>query len=265
MRSDKKKITPDMAAFMRELIKEVLTEMQLNELEDKEIRFWALHADIFSALRKFPHRYTELAKRLTGDRRAALDFFWNKYFKDGVPVMEDQSNVDFTRLEQILDDMFEDLDIDINFSRHFKERVIERGLTEEDIIELMSKIHDQYGDEVADLYRDENRVFTHLRRLVDIAAVNNGYGDDYLKDLVLKTAYKRNSPKEPEFRTNASAPKLKVSEGDSIHDPVRPGILKNQIKGKVTCTKAKALKAKQKDKSNNTAKAAQRFLNYHCK
>lgn len=174
-------------------------------------------------------------------------------------------NVDFTALEKVLDDMFEDLDIDINFTTHFKERVIERGLTEEDIIELMSKIHDQYGDEVADLYRDENRVFTHLKRLVDIAAVNTGYGEDYLKDLVLKTAFKRNSPNEPEFRTNASAPKLKVAEGDSIHEPVRPGILKNQIKGKVTCSKASALKAKQKDKSNNTAKAAQRFLNYHCK
>lgn len=50
---------------------------------------------------------------------------------------------------------------------------------------------------------------------------------------------------------------------ESIHDPVRPGILKRQIKGKITCTKARALKAAQKNKANNTAKAAQRFLNYH--
>jgi hypothetical protein len=50
---------------------------------------------------------------------------------------------------------------------------------------------------------------------------------------------------------------------ENIHDPIRPGILKNQIKGKVTCSKAKALKAKQKNKGNNTAKAAQRFINYH--
>jgi hypothetical protein len=50
----------------------------------------------------------------------------------------------------------------------------------------------------------------------------------------------------------------------NIHDPVRPGILKRQIKGKMTCTKARALKSKQKNKGNNTAKAAQRFLNYHC-
>ena len=120
--------------------------------------------------------------------------------------------IDFKALEKVLDEMFDDLDIDINFTKHFKERVIERGLTEEDIIELMKKIHQQHGEEVSDLATDENRVFTHLRRLVDVAAVNAGYGDDYLKDLVLKTAYKRNDKSEPEFRTNASAPKLTVTE-----------------------------------------------------
>lgn len=52
----------------------------------------------------------------------------------------------------------------------------------------------------------------------------------------------------------------------SIDEPVRPGILKRQIKGKITCAKARALKSKQKNKGNNTAKAAQRFCNYrHCK
>ncbi len=124
-------------------------------------------------------------------------------------------SVNFVSLEKTLDDMFEDLGIDINFTKHFKERVISRGLTEEDIIELMEKIYDTHGDEVADLDKDENRVFTHIRRLIDIAAVNVGYGEDYLKDLVLKTAYKRNSSREPEFKTNNTSPKLKVNENAS--------------------------------------------------
>lgn len=55
-----------------------------------------------------------------------------------------------------------------------------------------------------------------------------------------------------------------ILEERSIHDPVRPGILKRQIKGKVTCAKARALKSKQKNKGNNTAKASQRYLNYNC-
>jgi hypothetical protein len=50
----------------------------------------------------------------------------------------------------------------------------------------------------------------------------------------------------------------------NIHDAVRPGILKRQVKGKMTCSKARLLKSKQKNKGNNTAKAAQRYLNYHC-
>lgn len=130
--------------------------------------------------------------------------------------------VDFKRLEKVLDDMFEDLDLDINFTRHFKERVIERGLTEDDIIELMEKIHDNYPDEVADLEKGENRVFSHIRNLTDIAAVSGGYSsEDYMKDLILKTAYKRNSEREPEFRTNASSPKLKVVEA-SGGTPITP-------------------------------------------
>lgn len=55
-----------------------------------------------------------------------------------------------------------------------------------------------------------------------------------------------------------------VTEKKNIHSPVRPGILKRQVKGKMTCSKARALKAKQKNKGNNTAKASQRYLNYHC-
>jgi hypothetical protein len=55
-----------------------------------------------------------------------------------------------------------------------------------------------------------------------------------------------------------------INEKKSIHNPVRPGILKRQVKGKMTCSKARAIKSKQKNKGNNTAKAAQRFLNYHC-
>lgn len=51
---------------------------------------------------------------------------------------------------------------------------------------------------------------------------------------------------------------------NNIHDAVRPGILKRQTSGKLTCTKARALKSKQSNKGNNTAKAAQRYINYHC-
>lgn len=68
---------------------------------------------------------------------------------------------------------------------------------------------------------------------------------------------------DPKYRKQMKKQAAKISK-EGIHDPVRPGILKRQTTGKLTCTKARALKAKQKNKGNNTAKAAQRYLNYHC-
>lgn len=52
-------------------------------------------------------------------------------------------------------------------------------------------------------------------------------------------------------------------EDGEDHEPRNPGILKRRIKGKITCSKARALKGSMKDKGSDTAKAAQRFLNYH--
>ena len=135
-----------------------------------------------------------------------------------VPKEGMEENVNFNSLERALDEMFDDLDIDINFTKHFKERVIERGLTEEDIIELMEKIHDRYGDEVADMPKDSNRVFSHITRLVDVASTMGTYGHDGLRDLYLKTAYKRKNRNEPEFRTNYTSPKLKVAENKKSFD-----------------------------------------------
>ena len=178
--------------------------------------------------------------------------------------------VNFNALEKVLDEMFDDLDIDINFTKHFKERVLERGLEEEDVIELMSKIHDKYGDEVADMPKDSNRVFTHLTRLVDISSAMGSYGYDGLRDLYLTTAYKRKDKNEPEFRTNRTSPKLKVAEsykGKRTKDGA-PGTLKAKISklygGDVTIAKAKKLK-NRRNATAHDKRQANWFINFHSK
>jgi len=204
------------------------------------------------------------AKHKRGEKPARKG---SKAFKAAVKAGKEilamkESTVDFNSLERELDDMFSKYDVDISFTKHFKERVLERGLTEEDIIELVHKIVDSYGEKVADLPKDQNVVFSDLARLVDIAAVSGGFGADYLKDIIFKTAYKRLDPSEPKFRTNTTAPVLAVKEG--IDDPVQPGILKDRL-GKLTCTKVRTAHSALEDKGTHYGKALQRYLNYHCK
>lgn len=123
-----------------------------------------------------------------------------------------EEQINFIKLEKELDDVLEPLGLDAAFTKHFKERCVERNLSEDDVVELVGKVVQKYSDDIADLNKGDNRVFTDVRKLVDLATVAGSYNDDYLKDLIFKTAYKRKSPNEPEFRTNSSSPKLKVTE-----------------------------------------------------
>jgi hypothetical protein len=118
--------------------------------------------------------------------------------------------VNFEELEAELDKLFISLDIDVEFTKHFKERVIERGLSEEDIMELMRKVYDRHGDEIDGLKGGESRVFTDLTNLVDIVGSMSGYGEDYLRDLNLLTAYK--SVKDERLKPYRGSPRLTVKE-----------------------------------------------------
>ena len=56
---------------------------------------------------------------------------------------------------------------------------------------------------------------------------------------------------------------LEVLYEKSVHDPVKPGILKQRL-GKLSCSKVRTAKGKLKDKGTHYAKALQRYLNYYC-
>ena len=61
----------------------------LQELEDYEIKYWALHADIYSALKKNPDEvYNTLKNKLTGERLKALGYFYNEYFTQPASLQE---------------------------------------------------------------------------------------------------------------------------------------------------------------------------------
>ncbi len=78
---------------------------------------------------------------------------------------------------------------------------------------------------------------------------------------IAKIIAKQHLAEDPKYYT-----KLEKTheEAEEDHKPRHPGILKRQIKGKITCSKARGLKSRTKNKGSLTAKAAQRFLNYHC-
>ena len=59
-------------------------KIKLNELEDNEIKFFAMHADILKQLNtpNFKAKFIELQQELEGERLEALEYFWDEYLSN---------------------------------------------------------------------------------------------------------------------------------------------------------------------------------------
>ena len=77
-----------MNLLVKELIQPLLN-FNLNELEDYEMKYWAIYADIFDTLKKDPDKiYNILKNKLTGEHLKALEYFYNEYFLRPEKLME---------------------------------------------------------------------------------------------------------------------------------------------------------------------------------
>ncbi len=85
-----------------------------------------------------------------------------------------------------------------------------------------------------------------------------------------KSSHKNSKAYKAAKKAGTSLKKSKMKEivldvlyEKSVHDPVKPGILKKRL-GTLSCSKVRSAKSKLKNKGTHYAKALQRYLNYHC-
>ena len=48
----------------------------ISEIKDDEVRYWAMHADLFDLLKKVPDRYSELSAKLVREKKSFRLFLW---------------------------------------------------------------------------------------------------------------------------------------------------------------------------------------------
>ena len=84
-----KTILPTIEPFRYKEEEEDIPEQQvksnINELQPSEIKYWAVHSDVFDALKKdsdYERVYNYLKNKLTGEKLEALEYFYNEYFLD---------------------------------------------------------------------------------------------------------------------------------------------------------------------------------------
>lgn len=55
---------------------------------------------------------------------------------------------DVKNIEKKLDKLFSDIRMDVEFTRHFIERVIQRDITEKELIDTFTKLHIKHGNNI---------------------------------------------------------------------------------------------------------------------
>jgi hypothetical protein len=110
------------------------------------------------------------------------------------------SKSDLNALEKILDRLFKDLNIDIEFTRHWRERVNDKRnkqqITVSEIESLFRKIHQKYADVLKSADVDWQAVLKDINSQINIPFVFNWDKKEGLQ-LVAKTVMRKKNFKTP--------------------------------------------------------------------
>ena len=111
------------------------------------------------------------------------------------------SQAELDSIESYLDDLFAAVGIDIEFTRHFLDRVNDarnrKQIEPHEIEDLFAKTYEDYGDEIPDLGRNAQAVITDMASNINVPFVLKY--DPYTKKLQLisKTVMRK-----PNFKTS---------------------------------------------------------------
>jgi hypothetical protein len=135
------------------------------------------------------------------------DKVWNILTKTPIQEFVTQSELD--DVEKIADEWFEDYGIDVQFTKHFIERVNDerngKPISAEELEDLFTQTAEKYGEKLANLPDDYQAVLFKLRNDINLPfALNYDEKNDEM-DLVAKTVMRKKN-----FQT--SNPKLSLQE-----------------------------------------------------
>lgn len=140
---------------------------------------------------------------------------------------------DLRSVENYADDLFSDVNVDVEFSSHFLDRANDprngEDITPEELKTLYKKTHDKYGNYLSNLKSGSERVVNDTKSNINIpVGINKKPGETELDAITVM--------RKKDFLTKPDSPKLKVED---INVPINVGdeVLGGKFKNKKTIVK----------------------------
>jgi hypothetical protein len=114
-------------------------------------------------------------------------------------LFEDISPAELDQVERVADQLWSQYDIDVEFTRHFLDRVNDprngKPITPEELVALFKKEYQEYGRDIADLDANAEAVMKDVFSKLNLPFVINDRGRE--RNLVAKTIMRK-----PNFKTS---------------------------------------------------------------
>jgi len=126
-------------------------------------------------------------------------------------IMEYITPADLKSVENYADDLFSDVGVDVEFTRHFLDRVNDlrnkEDITPDELKDLYLKAYNKYANTISKLHPGEERVLTDPQSNINIPFAMNWDGRSPDVDLVNKTVMRKKDFK-------SYTPKLRLEDLD---------------------------------------------------
>lgn len=119
-------------------------------------------------------------------------------------ILKEMTQQELNAVEQFADSLWKQYDVDIEFTRHFFDRVNDsrngKPITADELIELFKKEYQMYGRDIADFDSNGQAVMKDLLTKINIPFVVVDRGRD--REIVMKTVMRKNNfaTPNPEFK-----------------------------------------------------------------
>lgn len=127
---------------------------------------------------------------------------------------------DLNKLEKFADEMFGKLGIDVNFTKHFLERVNDernkKQITYEELTRLFREEYSKWGKKIAQLGPDKEAILRDMKTNINLPFALNWDSKNGELDLVAKTVMRKSGFKSPDpfFTIAEDAPANNVGDGN---------------------------------------------------
>jgi hypothetical protein len=188
---------------------EVIRRSRLGKKKYTRYEKYVGNDSIGNAIREFGRKYPKKPIILQDDKTGEMIFLryggsGKSIFKEEVDLNEDIQTLfeegEITQsvlndIEKYADKLFAKLGIDVEFTRHFLDRVNDtrnkKQITQAELIRLFKQTHKQYGKKIAQLGPDAQAVLTDMQTDVNMPFVLKWDSKSQELDLVAKTVMRK--------------------------------------------------------------------------